>query len=117
MVTVPRRTRRATRSKYGAVRVAATDGGPAYASKREARRHAALLLMERHGVIADLRREVPFELVPAQPGERAVTYRADFVYREDGALVVEDCKGVRTTAYRIKRRLMQHVHGITVRES
>jgi Protein of unknown function (DUF1064) len=55
--------------------------------------------------------------VPKQPGERAVEYRADFVYRDKvGELVVEDAKGVRTKDYVIRRKLMLSVHGIRIRE-
>lgn len=52
--------------------------------------------------------------------ERAVTYAADFVYRDAaGTLVVEDVKSDYTRHekdYIIKRKLMLHVHGIRIKE-
>ncbi|MDE2470831.1 MAG: DUF1064 domain-containing protein, partial [Bradyrhizobium sp.] len=81
-------------SKYANKR---TDG---FASKREAKRAAELKLLERAGQISELQFQVPFEVIPKQPGERATKYIADAVYRENGRTVVEDCKGYRTEVYR-----------------
>lgn len=105
------------RSKYGNKR---TNG---YASKREAKRAHELELLLRSGNIIHLAKQFPFELIPKQDGERACKYVADFVYRERnpvtgeiGAEIVEDAKGYRDPVYRIKRKLMLHVHGIRIRE-
>ena len=89
-----------------------------YASGREASRAAELKLLERAGKIEDLREQVPFELIPSQPGERPAKYVADFVYtdRASEECVVEDVKGVRTREYVLKRKLMLWVHGIKIRE-
>lgn len=87
----------------------------------------------RAGEISDLRRQVPYNLIPPQrepdtvgarggvkPGrliERGVDYIADFVYRDKaGNIVVEDAKGVRTKEYIIKRKLMLWVNGIRIKE-
>lgn len=110
-----------------------TVGGETFDSKREFRRYQELLLLQRAGRISDLRRQVPFELIPTQREpdrigkrggvkkgyviERSVTYVADFVYTMDGNTVAEDAKGVRTKDYIIKRKLMLWVHGIRVREA
>jgi hypothetical protein len=90
--------------------------GIVFDSQKEAARWWELKLLERAGAIADLRRQVRFELIPKQEGERAVTYIADFVYTENGERVVEDAKGVRTQAYVLKRKLMLERHGIRIRE-
>ena len=90
--------------------------GRLFDSKREAERYKELRLLERGGLITDLRLQVPFELIPKQPGERAVKYVADFVYTENGRMVVEDVKGYRTDVYRLKRRMMQAKYGITIQE-
>ena len=106
--------------KYGNRRTkrALADGTVVtFDSAREARRWDELVLLERAGKIAHLRRQVPYELVPARKGERVVNYYADFVYFEGGRRVVEDCKGHRTDVYKLKRRLMQHVHDIEIRET
>lgn len=97
-------------------------GAEKYRSKREAARHQELLLLQRAGKITGLAREVPFALVPSQRrsdgvAERPCSYICDFLYTtDDGRIVVEDAKGVRTKDYIIKRKLMLMVHGISVAE-
>lgn len=106
--------------------------GMTFDSKHERDRYCDLKLLQKAGVISDLRCQVPFRLVPEQRGpdtlgsrggrrrgrviEKAVDYVADFVYVKDGQTVVEDAKGVRTTDYIIKRKLMMWLHGIRVQE-
>jgi Protein of unknown function (DUF1064) len=105
------------RSKYGAVR---TEG---YASKMEARRGGELELLERAGKITDLRKQVPYVLLPAAPElgfKQPLRYLADFTYwdgdRINGKFIVEDCKGFPTPAYLIKKRLLRQLHGIEITE-
>lgn len=102
-------------SKYGNK---PTDG---YASKREANRAQEIKLLERAGLISELREQVVFELAPSvvvQGRKRPpLRYIADFVYIEDGMQVVEDAKGFRPDSYRIKRHLMMSVHGIEIKET
>jgi hypothetical protein len=110
--------------------------GETFDSKKEMNRWCELKLLERAGKIADLQRQVKFELLPAQYRtvatktgqkkkciERAVSYIADFVYKEqlvqDGdfcVTVVEDTKGFRTADYIIKRKLLLYMHDIRIRE-
>lgn len=106
-------------SKYGNVRTEL--GGITFDSKREAARWADLSLLERLGKIRDLRRQVTFVLIPSCEGPdgkrlRAVKYIADFTYRDQRGFHVEDAKGVRTDVYRLKKRLMWHVHQIDIEE-
>jgi hypothetical protein len=101
-------------SKYGA-RKTVVDG-ITFDSKKEAARYQELRLMERAGLIRDLKRQVKYELIPKQPGERAVKYTADFTYTEDGETVVEDVKGVKTRDYVLRRKLLLWRHGIRIRE-
>lgn len=106
-------------SKYHAKKV--TYNGITYDSKKEAKRHAELLLLERAGAITELRTQVRYELLPSQRidgkvVERPVFYVADFVYQQDGKTVVEDTKGMKTRDYIIKRKLMLWVHKIKIRE-
>ena len=101
-------------SKYHAKKTVVD--GIIFQSRKEAKRYQELKLMQRAGLISDLRRQVTFELIPKQQGERAVSYIADFVYSEDGQTVVEDVKGVRTPVYRIKKKLMLWRHGVRIRE-
>lgn len=105
-------------SKYGNHKT--TVDGITFDSKAEAARYQKLLLWEKAGHIADLRRQVRFDLIPRQKlGGRtlpAVYYKADFTYTQDGKYIVEDVKGMITPVYRLKRRLMLDKHGIEVQE-
>lgn len=110
-------------SKYGNRKIFADD--QTFDSLREYRRWRELKLLERAGEIGLLRRQVPFDLLPAQYDERTgkliergVKYIADFVYQTDGFTVVEDVKSsaTRTKEYIIKKKLMLYVHGIQIQE-
>lgn len=119
-------------SKYGNKKVEVD--GIVFDSKREAERYQELSLLEKAGVIRDLQRQVKYILIPAQrepdiigkrggrkPGkliEKECAYYADFTYfdRDKQETIVEDTKGMRTTEYIIKRKLMLHVYGIRIRE-
>jgi hypothetical protein len=92
--------------------------GRTFDSAAEAERAVELQWLLELGQITDLRYQVPFELIPDQDGERAVFYRADLVYRRvaDDSMVIEDVKGFRTDAFRIKRKLMKFVHNLTIVE-
>ena len=103
-------------NKYGARKMKAPDG-QVFDSVKEFQRWGCLRLLERAGKISDLKRQVQYELIPKQKGERACSYIADFTYYENGELVVEDCKGFRTEGYKIKRKLMLWVHGIKIKET
>lgn len=101
---------------------ALTIGCEKYRSQREAKRHQQLLVLQRAGLLENLRREVPFILAPSvrYAGKRAtpaLRYFADFVYTRDGAQVVEDCKGFRTYHYKLKKHLMLAVHGVEILET
>lgn len=117
-----------------------TSDGIEHDSQKEARRWCELLLLQRAGKIQDLKRQVAFELIPAQREvsnevykkgikkgqlkegkviEKAVTYVADFVYidMKTGKQVVEDSKGFRTPDYKIKKKLLLYIHGIRIKET
>lgn len=108
-------------SKYHARKV--VYNGEMFDSQKEYQRYRELLILQRTGMITDLKRQVKFELIPSQRidgkvVERATSYIADFVYTtQRGERVVEDVKGVKTPEYVIKRKLMLWVHGIQVKES
>lgn len=94
--------------------------GITFDSKAEAARYYELKLLQRAGMIADLRLQVPFVLAPAvkldERTKPALRYYADFVYFRDGKQIVEDVKGQRTQVYKIKQHLMKSVHGIDIVE-
>ena len=88
-----------------------------YDSKKEAKRAYELQMMERAGKIKNLRMQVPYIIIPKQSGEREARYILDFQYEQNGEMVFEDCKGMRTAAYILKRKLMLLVHGIRILET
>ena len=91
--------------------------GHKFDSKREARRYKELKLLEMGQRIRDLQVHPSFEL--AVNGEHICKYKADFAYADmRGKLIVEDakCAATKTQAYRLRKRLMQVLHGITVVE-
>lgn len=111
-----------------------TVGGITYDSQKEYKRHLELLVLERAGVISDLRFQVKYVLIPTQREpdtvgvrggikkgkliEKECSYYADFVYKdENGREIVEDCKGFREEHYLIKRKLMLYIHGIRIKET
>ncbi len=109
-------------TKYGNRRTYV--GTELFDSQHEADRYVELTLLQKAGEITDLRRQVPYELIPEirskKTGKvisRKTTYIADFVYtNQDGKTVVEDAKGYRTEVYNLKKKLMLWRHGILVRE-
>lgn len=110
-------------SKYRSRKV--KQDGITFDSRKEARRWAELQMMQAEGQISELRRQVAFVLAPSVKleGEKrtkpALRYVSDFVYRQDGVQVVEDCKSAPTRklpAYRIKKHLLKTVHGLEIKE-
>lgn len=97
------------RHKYNAKKTVVD--GITFDSKAEAARYCELKLLERQGIIKDLRLQPRFRLqdgFTASDGKkiRPLDYVADFMYVDnDGAAVVEDVKGVQTDAYKIKKKL------------
>lgn len=123
-------------NKYRNKKYTSTDG-ITFDSKKEYRRYNELRLLEKAGKIEDLARQVKFVLIPGQYEEtdevytkgkhkgmkkqgalleRECAYYADFVYKENGKLVVEDTKGVRTPDYILKRKMMLYFYGIRIKE-
>ena len=111
--------------------------GQVFDSKKEYRRYRELLLLQKANQIEDLDCQTKFVLIPGQrdaseevykrgskkgqpkPGnviEKECAYYADFTYKENGELVVEDTKGVKTEAYKIKKKMMLYFYGIRIRE-
>lgn len=107
------------RSKYHARKT--TVDGITFDSRKEADRYLVLKGMEEDGLIENLRRQVRYELIPAFDVDgkhyRPVFYVADFVYVEDGKEIVEDVKGMRTDAYKLKSKLFARRYGKAIKET
>jgi hypothetical protein len=106
-----------TRSKYGAVKT--TLDGITFDSKREAARWSVLQQLVRLGEVRDVQRQVPYRIDLS--GQHVCTWIADFEYWErrndEWHVVREDCKGVRTPVYRLKKKLVKAVWGFEIRET
>lgn len=109
-------------NKYGAVRTRLGD--EVFDSAKEARTFQELTLAmqakDPSERVVVLERSRKYLLVPAQEGERACRYIADFVVTYgDGRTDVIDTKSTitrRNPLYVLKRKLMLDRHGIRIRE-
>lgn len=122
-------------NKYGAKK-AICAAGHVHDSTKEARRCDELHLLQRSGEIDELELQKEYLLIPAlyrevelkeryKKGrnkgrhktkriceEKKVVYKADFVYidKRTGKIVIEDCKGMRTKEYILKRKLVKQIY-------
>lgn len=93
--------------------------GIVFDSKKEYKRYRELLLLQKQGIIAALKRQVKYVL--QKEGDRPITYILDHEYIEvaTGVKVYEDVKSVITAkhpVYIMKKKLMKEVHGIEIKE-
>jgi hypothetical protein len=116
----------APRSKYGAQKVALD--GLRFDSKREAARYVELKVLLACDLISQLEIQPAYPLIVSElyhQGPPSVfhtvgKYFADFRYLDNatGEIVVEDVKSkpTRTAVYRLKKRIVEAQHGVTIRE-
>jgi len=96
--------------------------GRRFASRKEGRRYVELRLLEQAGVIMALRCQPRYPLFAVGTDGKSVvagTFVADFVYQQDGRLVVEDVKSPVTrklSTYRLKKRIVEANYGFEVQE-
>lgn len=100
--------------KYNAVKTVVD--GRTFASKKEAARYVTLKLAEQCGTISGLECHPAYEIIVC--GVRIGKYTGDFRYTKDGATVIEDVKSkaTKTTAYRLRKKLVEAIYGITITE-
>ena len=96
-----------------------TVNGIVFDSKKEARRYAELLLLQRAGEIADLEPQVACKV--AINRQHYCTFTVDFYYvdRRTKKPVYEEVKSSGTAtdaAYRLRRKAAELFHGIEVTE-
>lgn len=98
-----------TTSKYNNKKIKTADG--VFDSKRELQDWQKLKYREKAGEIAELKRQVSFDLIPTIKTVAGtlckIRYIADFSYysNELNQYVVVDTKGYKTDVYNIKKRL------------
>lgn len=94
-------------SKYRAFKT--TVGDITFDSGLEARRYTQLKILEAAGTVKNIQLQPKFRLMDSFKYDgktiRAIDYIADFMYEEDGKVIVEDVKGIRTKDYIIKSKL------------
>lgn len=102
------------RGKYGAIPT--VIDGIRFASKKEARRYGELKTLQAAGRISGLTLQPRYEL--HVNGKKVGVYTGDFRYVEGAAIVVEDVKSkaTKTTAYRLRKKMVEAQYGITVHE-
>jgi len=107
-------------NKYYAVPV--SDDGKRFDSKKEHAVYLNLKALEKRGDISDLRVHVKFSLFDPGlncRGEHIATFKADFVFRANGKLVVADAKSEKTRRLRDwprTKKLLRACHGHEVME-
>lgn len=121
------------RSKYNARSVIVTSSGMVHAeplagdgkikgirfdSRREGLHYVDLMGLLQRGRIVNLVLQPVYEIHAADGCTKVASYRADFRYTdvETGRVVIVDVKGVRTPIYRLKKKLVEAEHGITIIE-
>jgi Protein of unknown function (DUF1064) len=85
-------------------------------SAKEAKRYVELLWLQRAGEISNLQLQPKYDLIVNNV--RCGVYIADFRYRDaDGQEHVEDTKGVRTSVYALKKRIVEALYNIRIEET
>lgn len=106
-------------SKYHNTKI--TVDGMKFDSKKEYKRYCELKLLEKAGIIKGLERQVKYILIDkfktVDGTQRETSYVADFIYTENGRLVVEDVKGFKTDVYKLKKKMMYDKYGIWIKET
>jgi hypothetical protein len=102
-------------TKYHAIRTEVD--GFIFASKAEARRYGELKLLEYQKEIRQLELQPSFDLL-VRGGKKVGKYKADFRYYDvfKKAWVIEDVKGVKTPVYKLKKKIVEAVYGIEIKE-
>ena len=111
--------------------------GEEFDSKRELQRYLVLKDAESKGIIQNLQKQVNFELIPKieedvvihlkrkdkiqrKTIQLPIVYRADFVYKKDGVMVVEDVKASANMrsldrVFLLKEKLFRWKYGFSIK--
>lgn len=87
--------------------------GIIFDSKKEAHRYLQLKHLQDTGVISHLKLQPRFDF--KLNGKLMFYYKADFEYcTDDAQRVIEDVKGVRTTVFNLKKKIIEQVYGFEI---
>jgi hypothetical protein len=86
-------------------------------SAKEAKRYSELKILERAGMIKNLKLQPEFPLIVNE--QKICTYRGDFSYFDLQKFepVVEDTKGFKTKEYKLKKKLFEALYGRRILET
>lgn len=106
-------------SKYRAKKT--VIDGIKFDSKKEAKRYIVLRELEKQGNVEKLMLQPRFLLQEGfrKNGKayRKIEYVADFMYEQDGKLIIEDVKGIKTDVYKLKQKLFEKKYqDLTIKE-
>ena len=96
--------------------------GITFDSIKEKNRYIELKILERAGLIKNLKLQYEFELQPTfilnNKKIRKISYIADFYYLDNelNDYIVEDTKGMRTDVYKIKKKMFEFKYKKEIRE-
>lgn len=91
--------------------------GIKFDSKKEMKRYIELKLLEKNGVISNLKLQPKFLLQPSYINAenkkiKAIYYIADFMYYDNKAkkCIIEDTKGMKTDVYKLKKKIFEYIY-------
>ncbi len=84
-------------------------------SIREGNRYLMLRTLECVGEIRNLELQPRYDFT--LNGVKMGFYKADFRYIENGVLIIEDVKGMKTPVYNLKKKMMKAFHNIEILET
>jgi len=100
------------KSKYRNVKTVVN--GISFDSRKEAAWYAKYDLLQRAGILT-FEMQVKYDLIVN--GIKIGFYKADFVLKyPDGKIEVVDIKGVKTSTYALKKRMIKAIYGIEIIE-
>ena len=88
-----------------------SSDGKKFQSKKERNYYQKLLLAQKAGELIFFLRQIPFDL----PGN--TKYRADFIeFWKDGSVDITDVKGFKTDTYKLKKKQVEALYPIKIKE-
>lgn len=92
--------------------------GILFDSRKEAARYCVL---RDDPNVKDLELQPKFDLLVTnlETGQQKKVgfYKADFRYTLDGEVIIEDVKGVKTSVYNLKKRIIKGIYNIDIKET
>lgn len=94
--------------------------GIKFHSGKEGNRYLYLKMLLQKGEIKNLELQKVFEILSGNDRFRPITYKADFVYEQDGETIVEDVKGYKKGSayynFTMKKKMLYARFGHVIQE-